>query len=300
MTEKKGHSSKRKKVSSSERAMNLRFRFVLTVFLIAAAVIVYFIVKLNSETQTMIRQNDRSAETEAVSGTSAISETASSSLSAAVTSGKKASAKKAEEAKIPAEKAALINALPDIDLDSWEYILVNRWNMLDETYIPETREIENVEISTEIYDALTQFVEDARAQGLSVCISSGYRSYEIQEQLMENDVEEYGEEEALKTLSLPGASEHQTGLATDLTDVYYEYKDESIEDTDTYKWLLAHCQEYGFILRYPKGKENITGIDYEPWHFRYVGKEAAEFIQKNGLTLEEFLELYTLKEQIQG
>ncbi len=300
MTEKKGHSSKRKKVSSSERAMNLRFRFVLTVFLIAAAVIVYFIVKLNSETQTMIRQNDRSAETEAVSGTSAISETASSSLSAAVTSGKKASAQKAEEAKIPAEKAALINALPDIDLDSWEYILVNRWNMLDETYIPETREIENVEISTEIYDALTQFVEDARAQGLSVCISSGYRSYEIQEQLMENDVEEYGEEEALKTLSLPGASEHQTGLATDLTDVYYEYKDESIEDTDTYKWLLAHCQEYGFILRYPKGKENITGIDYEPWHFRYVGKEAAEFIQKNGLTLEEFLELYTLKEQIQG
>ena len=90
-----------------------------------------------------------------------------------------------------------------------------------------------------------------------------------------------------------GCSEHQTGLSCDITDVYREIKNSEIENTDTYKWLLEHCAEYGFIHRFPSGKEDVTGVMYEPFHFRYVGIEAARYIEDNGLCLEEFVELYS-------
>ena len=93
-------------------------------------------------------------------------------------------------------------------------------------------------------------------------------------------------------MARPGTSEHQTGLCCDITDRYYEMKDRSLENTELYQWMSAHCQEYGFIVRFPDGKEDVTGIIYEPWHFRYVGKEAAAYIMEHDLTLEEFLELY--------
>ena len=90
-----------------------------------------------------------------------------------------------------------------------------------------------------------------------------------------------------------GCSEHQSGLACDITDVYREIKNSEIENTDTYKWLLEHCAEYGFIHRFPSGKEDVTGVMYEPFHFRYVGVEAAQYIEQNGLCFEEFIALYT-------
>lgn len=90
----------------------------------------------------------------------------------------------------------------------------------------------------------------------------------------------------------PGTSEHQLGLAADITDRYYEFKDESLENTELYKWTSQHCAEYGFIVRYPKDKTSVTGIMYEPWHFRYVGVTAAAYIMDSGLTLEEFVGLY--------
>lgn len=93
-------------------------------------------------------------------------------------------------------------------------------------------------------------------------------------------------------MARPGTSEHQTGLACDITDQYYELKNSSLEDTALYRWMSKHCQDYGFIVRYPKDKEDVTGIIYEPWHFRYVGKEAAGYIMEHDLCLEEFLDLY--------
>ena len=95
---------------------------------------------------------------------------------------------------------------------------------------------------------------------------------------------------ASQIVTVPGASEHQIGLALDIISNDYTSLDEGFENTSAGKWLKEHSKEYGFILRYPKGKEFITGIDYEPWHFRYVGKEAATIIMDEGITLEEFVE----------
>ena len=141
---------------------------------------------------------------------------------------------------------------------------------------------------------MQEFVAAARAEGLSVYLSSGYRDYATQNYLYQRKVGQYGEEVAKTIVAPPGTSEHQTGLACDITDHYYEFKDSSLENTALYQWMSQHCQEYGFIVRFPKGKEDITGIIYEPWHFRYVGVEAATYIMENDLCLEEFLELYTV------
>ena len=95
---------------------------------------------------------------------------------------------------------------------------------------------------------------------------------------------------ASQIVMVPGASEHQLGLAIDINCDTYTSLDEGFADTEAGKWLAAHCYEYGFILRYPLGKEYITGVEYEPWHFRYVGKEAATVISEQGICLEEFIE----------
>ena len=181
--------------------------------------------------------------------------------------------------------------LPDIDIDSWEYVLVNAEHSIGE-YAPELGEFEGQKLDQRILEPMQSFVAGARAEGLSVFLSSGYRGYEEQQYLFNRKVEQYGEEQAATIVSRPGTSEHQTGLACDITDEYYELKNESLENTALYQWMSSHCQEYGFIVRYPKDKEKITGIIYEPWHFRYVGVEAATYMAEHNLCLEEFVALY--------
>ena len=143
-----------------------------------------------------------------------------------------------------------------------------------------------------IAEDMKAMAEAARAEGLSVVLSSGYRSYATQTYLFNRKVSQYGEAVAETIVARPGTSEHQTGLCCDITDRYYEMKDASLENTQMYKWMSEHCDEFGFIVRFPKGKEDVTGIIYEPWHFRYVGVEAATYIMEHDLTLEEFLALY--------
>ncbi len=186
---------------------------------------------------------------------------------------------------------------PDIDINSWEYILANPWNSIED-YYPDVVQIEDIEVDYRIYDAMESFVSDCRAAGNTVYLSSGYRSYDLQKYLFEKKCEEYDEETAATIVARPGTSEHQTGLAADITEEYYEYKNASLEDTAMYQWMEAHCQDYGFIVRFPNGKEDITGIIYEPWHFRYVGVEAATYIMEHNLTLEEFVALY--KDDVAG
>ena len=183
--------------------------------------------------------------------------------------------------------------LPDIDPESWELILANPTHSISD-YHPKTAPFEDVELDERIIPDMEAFVEAARSQGLEVVMNSGYRSYEEQQWLFDNKVQQYdGDEETAATIvARPGTSEHQTGLAADITDGWYEFKNESLEDTDLYQWMSTHCQDYGFIVRFPKGKEDVTGIIYEPWHFRYVGKEAAAYIMEHQLTLEEFLASY--------
>ena len=128
----------------------------------------------------------------------------------------------------------------------------------------------------------------AREQGLSVYLSSTYRDYATQTYLYNRKVSQYGEEIAKTIVAPPGTSEHQLGLAADITDKYYEFKDESLENTELFQWMSANCAQYGFIVRYPKDKEDVTGIDYESWHYRYVGIEAARYLTEQQLTLDEF------------
>ena len=180
---------------------------------------------------------------------------------------------------------------PDIDPDSWEYILANPWNDIGD-YTPELASLEGQRFDVRIVDAMRAFAQAARAEGLSVFLSSGYRSYAEQTYLFNRKAAEYGEAVAATIVARPGTSEHQTGLCCDITDRYYEQKDRTLENTALYQWMSAHCQEYGFIVRFPDGREDVTGIIYEPWHFRYVGVEAAEYITEHDLTLEEFLDLY--------
>ncbi|WP_024615492.1 M15 family metallopeptidase [Clostridium sp. Ade.TY] len=118
---------------------------------------------------------------------------------------------------------------------------------------------------------------------------SGFRSYDYQVSVFNNSKQRNGYNHAEKYVAKPGHSEHQTGLAVDVLSNEYNNLNEGFENTKTFKWLKEHMSEFGFILRYPKGKETITGYNYEPWHLRYVGKDTAEKINNSGITLEEYL-----------
>ena len=181
---------------------------------------------------------------------------------------------------------------PDIDPTSWEYILANADHSIGD-YAPELEYIENGhQVDTRAADAFRAFIQGARDAGKSVVVNSAYRDYYTQQYLYNRKVGEYGEEIAKTIVLPPGTSEHQTGLSADIADQFYSVKNSALENTATFQWMNEHCAEYGFVLRYPQDKEEITHVIYEPWHFRYVGVEAAEFMRENNLCLEEFLALY--------
>ena len=191
-------------------------------------------------------------------------------------------------------------ALPEFDLTSWELILVNADNRLESDWTPPTVitvSDSQCPIDSRIEEPLMAMAQACKDAGLSVYLSSGYRSYSEQAanftRVCNNNGVSDGKDAQGYYITMPaGGSEHQTGLAVDITDRYYEIKDSSIENTETFKWLKEHCTQYGFILRFPSDKKEITGVMYEPFHFRYVGVEAAKYITENNLCLEEFVALY--------
>lgn len=198
----------------------------------------------------------------------------------------------------PAGRAAALGlpAPPEIDVTSWEFILANDTHSIGEYAPPELETLEGQKFDSRIVQAMKDMAADTRAQGLSVYLSSGYRGYADQQYLYNRKKAQYppdGKDSAGHYIVLPpGTSEHQTGLCCDITDRYYESKDRSLANTAMYQYMSQHCQDFGFIVRYPADKETITMVMYEPWHFRYVGVEAATYIMENGLCLEEFLQLY--------
>lgn len=183
-------------------------------------------------------------------------------------------------------------------------ILVNKQNHLNKNFVPtdlivaETEYGEHLDsniktmLVKEAYICFLQMQKEALKNGYHVIVDSGYRPYEYQERIFNKFVEEKGMEEAKKLVALPGTSEHQTGLAFDVALIRNgKYIDDFPEDAREIKWLHENCYKYGFILRYPKGQENITGYSYEPWHFRYVGKELSEELYENNQSLEEYYDL---------
>lgn len=184
----------------------------------------------------------------------------------------------------------------------WNMVLVNGEHPMEEGYVPELKDLEKgLSVDSRIYDAAKKMLSDAKKAGLHVEICSAYRSVERQEQVFGSSMQErvkngmsYWDayEETVLNVALPGTSEHALGLALDLVSNEYTELDERQETTAEAKWLKANCYKYGFILRYPPEKTKITGIIYEPWHYRYVGIEEATKMTELGVTLEEYLQDY--------
>lgn len=184
--------------------------------------------------------------------------------------------------------------------EDWNLLLVNKQHPVPEGHTFELGTIAgSMKCDARILPELFAMLQAARDEGVYLAVCSPYRDIERQQRLFERKIKThmsngYSYMEAYKKASqivtVPGASEHQIGLALDIISNDYTVLNEGFEKTSAGKWLKKHCKEYGFILRYPRGKEYITGIDYEPWHFRYVGKEAATIIMDNEITLEEFVE----------
>ena len=199
-----------------------------------------------------------------------------------------------EEMQLAVETAVL-----PVEAEAWQLLLVNGDHPLPEDFTVELATLENgMKADKRICGDLSAMLKDCRAAGLRPKICSAYRDAATQTRLHKNKIarlraaglgREEAEREAARWVAVPGTSEHQTGLALDLVSANYQYLNEKQAETPEQQWLMAHSWEYGFILRYPTDKSEITGIGYEPWHYRYVGRPLAEALHESGLCLEEYL-----------
>lgn len=190
-----------------------------------------------------------------------------------------------------------------IEDDSDVTLLVNKFHSLPEGYKPNDlvvlkehacvqgidyscQAVDQMELRKEAYDAYLKFCEEAMKHDLEIRAIAGYRTYDYQKMLWDYNADIYGNEYADQYFARPGQSEHNTGLAIDITFNGHNYNE--IENADGYAWILENMHNYGFILRYPENKTNVTRYGYESWHIRYVGLEAAKEIVENNWTLEEY------------
>ena len=183
-------------------------------------------------------------------------------------------------------------------------VLVNHTNKMPDDYTFETKECGsktavNKTLQTVACDAFLEMQKAAAAENVTIWMQSGYRSVKYQTGLYERKTKYYtdqgydlatAKEKAAAVVNPPGYSEHNCGLAADLNSPEHTGLDEGFENTAAFRWLCQHAGEYGFILRYPAEKNDVTGVAHEPWHYRYVGVEAAQEITQAGLCLEEYLE----------
>lgn len=185
------------------------------------------------------------------------------------------------------------NTKPSENLNT-NLILVNKYNYVTQDYIPENLEPidtayarSGMQLVSEAKNAFEELSQNAKEDDMTILAMSSYRSYDYQVNLYNNYVETDGKQAADTYSARAGYSEHQTGLAVDVYNGVIPYT--SFEETEEFTWMQQNAYKYGFILRFPEDKTNITGYQYESWHYRYVGKEIAEEIYKNNLTLEEYL-----------
>ena len=186
-----------------------------------------------------------------------------------------------------------------VNVDDELLTVVNPWNPLPEDWVSDLVTLsDGRRVDSRCYEAFEEMMDACRDAGYAPFLCSAYRTQETQQSLYDNKVqrlinsgmsEDEAKVEAAKAVAIPGTSEHQLGLAVDLVDANMQDLTSAQESTETQKWLMANSWRYGFIHRYPNGKTDITGIIYEPWHYRYVGKDAAQEIFNRDITLEEYL-----------
>lgn len=257
-----------------------------TIALILLFVIVFIIVKsctgggdADKEESSSSAAENLSSGTEAVTGSSSETENSGSSADSSADNSADSSAEvsdsslsESSDSSAESHTIEVSNGMTFVD----GILIVNKTYSLPADYDPG--------VSAVAQNAFDRMAAAAQEDGLYLFINSGYRSYAEQESLYNMYASERGTDEADKVSSRPGHSEHQTGLTFDVNSTEF-----SFGDTEEAKWLAEHCAEYGFIIRYPEGKEDITGYAYEPWHIRYLGSDIAQAVTESGLCLEEYL-----------
>jgi D-alanyl-D-alanine carboxypeptidase len=182
-----------------------------------------------------------------------------------------------------------------VDDTGWNLILVNKDNPVPDDYTVNLTDLSNgKQVDTRIYPALQKMFDDARSSGIDLFVREGYRTREEQQQIMDERIQEYqdqgctyeeAEEKAREYVAVPGTSEHELGISVDIN------ADSNVSsDEEVYSWLYDNAYKYGFVKRYPEDKTDITGINNEPWHYRFVGQKAALEMQEKDMCLEEYLE----------
>ncbi len=190
--------------------------------------------------------------------------------------------------------------------DDWSLILINKEHRIPKDYEFELATIKGeIKSDVRVVEHVLEMIKDAQEDGVDIFICSPYRSEEKQEKLFDRKVAQYTRQGydydkaydmASETVAIPGTSEHQVGLAFDFVTPGYQRLDAGFADTEAGQWLAKNAPDYGFILRYPEDKVAITDIEFEPWHYRYVGVDAAKEITALGLCLEEYDEMIGLVE----
>lgn len=213
----------------------------------------------------------------------------------------------------PTEDIKTIVALVNVNRDSKFYenttptdvnedilMLVNKYNYLDENYVPDnlinvptTYAYDGNVLRSDVFDAFKNMYNAAKDSNISLILNSSYRSYKDQLETWETRKTAYGKDKADAYAARAGYSEHQTGLAIDVNE--FKSTANNFDETEAFKWLTDNAYKYGFILRYPNGKENITGYSYESWHYRYVGTDAAKIIHDEDITFDEYYTFYIKK-----
>lgn len=204
---------------------------------------------------------------------------------------------------VPVESAAPTPSLPAVDINSWELRLIDFDHPLGEDFAPPelTLVADNEQVDSRVAPELSRLFSDAQAAGYTIYFCSGYRDYDTQYTIYWNHIDEYqaqgmsleqAHEQTRLAVQYPGCSEHQSGLCADILESRDQDMEPYIGGSGLMLWLEQNCANYGYVIRYPKDKTEITGIEYEPWHLRYVGHEAAAYMMEHGLCLEEFLALY--------
>lgn len=183
------------------------------------------------------------------------------------------------------------------DYNQGKLILVNKYYHLDKDYKPDeiitttgTYSYANNSLNSETYNAYKELYNNAKIDGYTILIVSSYRDYNYQDEIWNERKELYGTRKADEYAARAGHSEHQSGYAVDVADFYDV--DDKFGETESFNWMLENAYKYGFILRYPMDKEDITGYSYEPWHYRYVGKEIANKIYNENITYDEYYAYY--------
>ena len=270
----------------------MKKRILLIITAIAVGIIIFFGVKAVSK---IINKNFQKPADSTISSQGASSEAVSS----------------ADESSAPqSTEAPSVQPTPPVDTPaaakpeaSWSTTLVNKDNPLPADFTVEVRNVlgSDRKFDSRAADSLEAMLNDAAKAGYKMYLVSTYRTVAYQQGLYNRKVNEYknkgydeetAKAEAGKWVAIPGTSEHNLGLAADIVSSTWYNKNQDLtqefENTEHFKWLSENCAKYGFILRYPKDKESVTGIAYEPWHYRYVGVDAANYITANGICLEEF------------